>query len=50
MEPLGSKKDADSFEDLPPAEARKRLRAIAMAADKNKDGFIGNSPFHKHWQ
>ncbi|CAI4230165.1 unnamed protein product [Auanema sp. JU1783] len=40
---LGSKKSADEFDDLPPAEAKRRLQVIANNMDINKDGFVDAS-------
>ncbi|MFH4975930.1 hypothetical protein AB6A40_002639 [Gnathostoma spinigerum] len=37
---LGSKKEAASFDDLTPEEAKSRLAVIAQRMDADKDGFI----------
>lgn len=37
---LGSKKTATEFDDLPPEEAKKRLRVLAKQMDSNSDGFV----------
>ena len=37
---LGSKKEVEEFEQLPPAEAKKKLGILAKKMDRNQDGFI----------
>ncbi|KAL7071023.1 hypothetical protein ACQ4LE_009976 [Meloidogyne hapla] len=37
---LGSERQADEFDDLPPEESKKRLRILALKMDVDKDGFI----------
>ncbi|XP_022691877.1 reticulocalbin-2-like [Varroa jacobsoni] len=44
---LGSKDAAEEFEDLPPEEARRRLRGIAKRMDSNQDGYVEKAELSK---
>lgn len=43
---LGSKKDAEDFDQLPPEEAKKRLAILVEKMDLNKDGFVDKKELH----
>jgi len=44
---LGSHKDAEDFEKLPPEEAKKRLLVLAGKMDRNLDGFVDKVELHQ---
>jgi hypothetical protein len=44
---LGSEKQANEFDDLPPEESKKRLRILALKMDVDKDGFIINEELNQ---
>jgi len=44
---LGSHAEADEFDDLPPEEAKKRLRILASKMDRNSDGYVDKSELHQ---
>lgn len=47
MAVTGSKDAAEEFEDLPPEEARRRLRGIAKRMDSNQDGYVEKAELSK---
>ena len=44
---LGSKKEAEEFDELDPEEAKKRLRVLAVKMDRNGDGVVDKTEMHQ---
>ena len=43
---IGSSKDAEEFDNLPPEEAKRRLKILVEKMDSDKDGFVDRGELH----